>query len=375
MPRRFTLERVLNRLSRELVSRFGFHPAWCGYRYLNLEVPENATLIHAGTVSEVPLPCNITSRAELSRDRHIAGFSFYDVPHRLVEPTYVATLRNCRILTQTDAWGDSHYAVVSPAQREVGVRGTGFQRQFHASLMRQESEWLPKATWILEAWDRNYAHWLQWHLTKIALLQKRGLAQNVLLPPLRGFVAASVAMLGLDSYTQIPGSVVHVDELNVVGMDHYRASLLRDLRDRMVGAAPLPKRGLFISRRSATRRRLMEEDRCWDMLRARGYERVFMEDLSFAEQVALMSEAKVVVGLHGAGLANILFAPAGAHVIEIADVTFPNPQFYALAGALGHHYWLLHAQPVGELNPGYHDLTLNVARLESVLDSVAALLN
>lgn len=359
-------DRILNRASRELVSRLGVPPRWCGYRHLRPAWPNEFDYreLDPPGVSIVPLPRNVASREALSRDAGITGFSFHDVPRRDVAPTYLATIRDCRVLTATDSWGDRHYAILTSDDRDLRARGTAFQRALHAPLLKTPAVRLDRATWILEAWDRNYAHWLQWHLTKIVLLQKHGLADGVIVPPPHGVVAESLELLGMRGARELREEVLAVGELTVVGIDSYRASLLRDLRARLAPAG-VARRKLFISRRGATRRRLLNEERCWAMLEARGYERVVMEDYRFAQQIALMGEAAAVVALHGAGLANILFAPEGARVVEIADASFPNPQYYALAGAMGHEYALVPAQPAGDLRPGYHDLVVDEDLLRS----------
>jgi capsular polysaccharide biosynthesis protein len=369
------IERLLNRAARELVTRFDVSPRRVGYRHFRpayLEEFAHRVLDLPGT-SLAPLPRNVASREELGRDASITGFSFHDVPSRALEPTVLAVVPDCRIFVATDAWKDRHYAILTGG-RELRARGTYFQRVLHAPLVSAPAVRLPRATWILEAWDRNYAHWLQWHLTKVALLQREGGAEPILIPPRQGFVAASLDLLQAQG-TELPGSALEVEELTVVMMDLYRPSLLRELRARMTGdAAPAPARKLFISRRDATRRRLLNEERCRERLQAHGYERVFMEDYAFRDQVALMQQAAAVVALHGAGLANILFAPEGLHVLEIADASFPNPQYYALAAAMGHSYWLLQAQPAGDFRPGYHDLTVDEEELERVLAGVDAAL-
>jgi hypothetical protein len=54
----------------------------------------------------------------------------------------------------------------------------------------------------------------------------------------------------------------------------------------------------------------------------------------------------------------MLFASPGCQVVEIMDPAFPNPQFYALASALGHPYWLLEGRAMGESRPGHDDLEI-----------------
>lgn len=65
---------------------------------------------------------------------------------------------------------------------------------------------------------------------------------------------------------------------------------------------------------------------------------------SLREQVALVQDACVIVGAHGAGLSHVLFAPPGAHVLELRPPAFARPHFIAYAAWAGakHHDWTLH---------------------------------
>lgn len=61
--------------------------------------------------------------------------------------------------------------------------------------------------------------------------------------------------------------------------------------------------------------------------------------LSLNEQISLFSDAKIVVGIHGAGLANLLFAPKGVSVVEIFHSSSVLPSHYKqLSVSLGHNY-------------------------------------
>ena len=85
-----------------------------------------------------------------------------------------------------------------------------------------------------------------------------------------------------------------------------------------------------------------------------------------------MQETSVLAAPHGAGLTNMMFCREGTHVIEIADLTFPNPNFYATAAALGHHYWLIEAEGIGDVHPLEKDLRVEPSAVEAVLARVEA---
>lgn len=368
--------RLWNRLAREGVTRAHLPPRLFGYRYLRSRVPSDFDyeLIDVPTVSRVPLPLNVASRDQLPRDASHWPFSFWDVPERAVAATFFATIPHCRIVIARDKWDDGYYAIITARDEAVQLRGTQFIPQMHARLLRGGAPrvHLPRATWILEQWDRNWAHWLQWHLVKITLLQRHGRGADIVIPELNRMsdkTEPSLDALGLDRATahRLSTPILDVDELTVVGMDEYRAPAVEDLRDRMLVPSPR-NRKLYISRSKAQWRRLTNEEECWPLFEKHGYERVFMEALSFDEQRALIGEAAVVAGVHGAGMTNVIFGRPGLTVIEIADSAFPNPQVYALSAALKHRYFVLFAAPVGEINPGYNDVVVDVDELRGVLD-------
>jgi capsular polysaccharide biosynthesis protein len=55
----------------------------------------------------------------------------------------------------------------------------------------------------------------------------------------------------------------------------------------------------------------------------KGFEILNLDEFDFEIQIAIFKTAKVVVGTHGAGLSNIIWAPPGTVVIEISRVEHP----------------------------------------------------
>jgi len=371
-------ERLRNCLAREALGRLHLPPWLFGHRYLRRREPSefDCELIDAATVSRVPLPSNVASRDQLPDDASLGPCSFRDVPERPVSETFFATIPRCRVLVGRDQWDNGFYAIVTENDEEVGVRGTQYIPAMHAPLMRRGAPrvHLQRATWILEQWDRNWGHWLQWHLVKIALLQKHGRGANIVIPErnrMSDAAEASLDALGFDRTTahRLSSSVIEVDELTVVGMDAYRASLLDDLRNRLLVSPARRDRKLFISRAKAARRRLRNEDECWSIFEAHGYESMVMDEHSFDAQRALIGEAAVIAGLHGSGLVNVIFGAPGLEVIEIASGGF-NPQIYALCGALQHRYRVLFGTPVGEGNLNDQDVAVDAGELRDVVERV-----
>jgi capsular polysaccharide biosynthesis protein len=69
-----------------------------------------------------------------------------------------------------------------------------------------------------------------------------------------------------------------------------------------------------------------------------GFILVRPEQLKVAEQARQFSAACCVVAPHGAGLANIVFAPPGAALVEVFHPQYRHPCYENLAAACGHRY-------------------------------------
>lgn len=75
-------------------------------------------------------------------------------------------------------------------------------------------------------------------------------------------------------------------------------------------------RSIYIHRAT---RRLRNEREVQSLLSRHGVEIVRLEESSLGQQATLFADADMVIGFHGAGLANLVFARPGTRVVEIVD--------------------------------------------------------
>lgn len=376
------LRRRLDPLAERAVAA-GLPPAWVGYRWVSGETVAGHVArtgrgcyetVHVPAMAANPLPRNVADRGDLPADPGWWGYSFRDVPERVSGETFVATLPDCRLVFWTDPRKNNfHPAILTADGRALTLREIAF-RPGHAEVLRagRPAARIDRATWVIERVYHNHSHWLTAHLPKLRLLQMRGGLDGLVLPRRRNAVMdASLRMLGLDpgGFADFdPDRPLEVGELTLIGTDRFRPELLRPVRDALAPQVPAPpRRRVFISRQRSRGRRLVNEEELWPALAAAGFERVFMEDLTFGEQVDLMAGTAVLLAPHGAGLTNMMFCPPGAHVVEIADPGFPNPNFYALACAMGLHYWLVRGAGLGDGHPLDQDLRADPDAVRAVL--------
>lgn len=334
--------------------------------------------VHPPVTRQYPLPCNVARREDLPADAGWWGYSFRDVPSRADARTFIATLHDAVVLPCLNPDnGEFFPAVLDGGRRVVTLPQIDFRRFHRPALHRlRRARRLRRATWVMERVYDNHSHWLTAHLPKLRLLAGLDRLEGVLFPRRRTAVMdASLRRLGLDAadYDVFDEEVpLRVDELTVIGTDRFRSDLLRPVREAMAMPVAAPWRRVFISRGGAARRKLLNEEAIWRVLRGAGFERACMEQLDFDAQVKLMGETRVLAAPHGAGLTNMLFCAPGTQVVELADLSFPNPNFYALASALGHDYWLIAATAHGDCHPLYRDLCVAPDAVGSLLPAIEA---
>ena len=126
---------------------------------------------------------------------------------------------------------------------------------------------------------------------------------------------------------------------------------------------------LFVTR-TASHRRLVNQDELAAKLQSLGFVCVDPGDLAFDEQVALFAGARVVVGVHGAALANLVFARRGTLFVEL--YTTVQQAFYAeLASAKGLRHEALAGEPAGEARDHHDDFRIDAAALLERLKNLA----
>jgi Glycosyltransferase 61 len=392
---KLALARSANRAGRFLAEDLRLAPKLLGYRWFRTESlrayatargDEYRIAIPEMTVN-YPLPVNIKERSELSSAGGDWGGSFHEVPHRTTKAAEFAVLSNARIIGTRGAFGNEFYSILGAGDVRVGVSGTvhfGGQGQdwMNGSSARQvlragrPSIRLPSAAWFLEVWYGNYFHWMTFHLPKLLLLEELGWNGPIIGPSASQltectFLGQTLNAVGFPPATciQADSKLFEVERLAVVNLDPFPDRLLDQLRSRLARPARGSRlRRFYISRKGSAWRRLANEAEIVPLLVRRGFEILDPGLLSFTAQAEAMAEAGVVLGLHGAGLTNMILCKPGTTIAEITDpIRFPQPSYYALASALGHRYWLIRGETIDDGQPVFRDFRLDPKELDELL--------
>jgi capsular polysaccharide biosynthesis protein len=138
-------------------------------------------------------------------------------------------------------------------------------------------------------------------------------------------------------------------------------------------APPAPERceRLYITRAEARTRRALNEGALRELLDSYGFRCLEIDPARPWEQVSLASGAKVMLGVHGAGLTNVIFMPPGGALIELrhGQPSFRDHHYRPLASITGLDYHPVICDTVGDGPPNDADLGVDLAKVRATLDA------
>lgn len=261
--------------------------------------------------------------------------------------TFVTVVPNGRVLGHVGAVVTADNRLVSDVSIAIALPDWR-----HPALMRAR---LPaprriegSAAVISSVLPWNYWHWMIDVLPRIGLLERAGfggerLVVNADLP----FQKQTLAALGIGEERLIRvahDAQIEVERLILPSLPEPFCTITPEtiafLRAHFLpaGEQPAPNRLVYISRKDAARRRVLNEDELMRRLAPYGFEAVSLGDLSVIEQARLFASARLVVGPHGAGFTNMVFARSGAALLEIMPDYGHHPSFEMVTSLLGCGY-------------------------------------
>jgi capsular polysaccharide biosynthesis protein len=227
------------------------------------------------------------------------------------------------------------------------------QSDFALAKVRRPIAWLARRVEgpVLPLGGRgtgNRAHFLCEHLPRV-LLAREHLGASfplkfLVTPDHARWQAEYLERLGESPANVIEGSrgtvfcpeVLFVPNLSLTEQaDIYEPGIYREIVRRLKRGLPprQRRRRIFITRKDAPSRRLLNEDEVFAMLRAAypDLERVSLAVLSLREQIALFDEARFVVGPIGQAFRNLLFCEGALCIHLVPGHRGPENAYYVWA--------------------------------------------
>lgn len=203
---------------------------------------------------------------------------------------------------------------------------------------------------IHDPWTSNYYHWLTQAIPRLLLAKQTNIPFTLLLPESHGtdFHISTLKILGINEWETLKGNNNFYKIHNLIYPTHdiqigdYNDESIRLVRTTFnkMHLVNQPYRKIFIRRTDQTKRRILNEVAVLAIFRKHNFEIVEFESLTFQSQLQIMAQTKVLVGVHGAGLTNMIFMSPQSSVLELTSrINGEHYYYYSLGSACLHKYY------------------------------------
>ena len=314
----------------------------------------------------------------------------------IVAPASVYVAKNSRLILGQEELFAADYKFYRQLTTQIDNPAGSFTKSRFGKEVRIEGSVLALS---LSGLENNYYHFLVEFMARWFLFKKSGLKVDyVVWPSGMPFHRQFRDLLGIrdenivswrnfDSlladevvYPSLINNYMHV--MHSSGVINYRkrhlpswlANVYKELKfglgatNALTGNSPR----LYLSRRSASSRRVLNEDALLVELKRRGFQVVEAEWLTVSEQMSIFDGANVVIAAHGAGLANISFSNPGLFLLELHPGQYQDSSHWLQALSLGHEYsYLLGESSVNSSrNPKDADFVIDIGLVLDWVDSL-----
>jgi capsular polysaccharide biosynthesis protein len=303
-------------------------------------------------------------------------FLFYDVNfNNIIESIDLITLENATVCNNLVFSNSKHLYGLTHHKKPSN-------KNYFKSIVKKwarSKETIEEAYLGIQDWSANYFHWMTETLPSLVALY--GVNDKTTIPVL--LVSSSIRHKHINETLQLLGYPVYyydihksikISKLNsikipVVGS--YNEPFLLNMRNAFFQKLNLmeqikPFRKIYISRRKATRRKIVNQDDLSILLSNYDFETVFLEDYTIEYQIKLLYETQIVIAPHGAGLTNILFMQPETKVIELKAHNNDYWCFFSMARLAKLRYSYLLCESDRE-NHRDADIKLDLIKLKNLI--------
>ena len=292
----------------------------------------------------------------------------------LVPKAYLCFFKNARVVNENGVVISYDNKVFADFTSELGKPIEEYE-VFKSYIKKPQVRKECLAT-ITSTGNIGYYHWIFESLSRLKLLEEVIDEIDYLIVPynLKKFHLETLGLLGFPEEKLLKikdGTHLLCERLFVPSVSRQVPKWACDfLRDSFLPEdVAEPHRLIYISRKDALYRKIINEEEVEDYLRDVGFEIVQMSELPFLEQVKICAEARIVVGPHGAGLSNTVFC-RNAKILEIFSPSYVGG-FWILANQLGNeYYYLLGEDAPGKSPPPWRNFRVDMETLKDTLDEM-----
>jgi capsular polysaccharide biosynthesis protein len=272
-----------------------------------------------------------------------------------------------------------HLRRVKREQQKVAIYNLVFSK-------RKRLDWEKTYLVIHNQWSINgYYHWIVDSMSRLWSIKDKLQDLWLLLPDSArqtGFIQGTLKYFdGLNIEYLEPNRIGYVHKLVLPSHLPYwgilRPDFLKQFRDKILVKLPTSSsvKLIYISRKNANRRKIVNEEDVMQMLTEFGFEHYVLEKLSFDEQVILFRQAKIVVSIHGAGLTNTIFMEEGTAIVELLKEPKNSEkylmEYQRLAFFFKLNFFALASEPINkDASFDKADLLVNIQELRNVIINI-----
>lgn len=285
--------------------------------------------------------------------------NFYTMENLPKSDLSIKEVKNCvvtrSLLVMTAKGVDSSCLYENlPLSKRIQMNLVGAVSVFKNKLHRMKAD--QRYFFAFNPWSMGYYHWLTEVAVKFLLFRDEILTGKIVLPENSPrFVTDFLELFAFDNIEHIRENVFFKN-LNVITnprTNHYYREHLDILREQLfskvIAGTANARRRIYVSRKHARARKVVNEDEVVESLKQFGFECVHLENASTEEQVNLFRNCECLISIHGAALTNAVFMPDGARVVELYPETAGKPSeltacFYRLCKVMDQEHQFLYCQ-------------------------------
>lgn len=207
------------------------------------------------------------------------------------------------------------------------VRKTGYiSRKYHIQYMVNEV-FIPSKSLVIEEavivttqWSENYYHWFNYVIPKIKSVEALNInTKNIVINKMKHEFQRSSLNLLFPEFNFVETKSKQKIIIKTAFLPETTSENPQKvfyLRDKIQIQNQESNIRLYISRQKSRNRKLINSKEVKKILDDFRFVEVFLEELSFKEQINIINRSQIIVSPHGAGLNNLIFAKNNPKVIE-----------------------------------------------------------
>lgn len=242
---------------------------------------------------------------------------------------------------------------------------------------------------IQGASGNNYSHWILEILPKLKMYSENYPLHEldyIYVPSVNSFQRETLSYLGFSEEKLIDSKKfrhIQAEELFVV--DHpyyYEGTIIEQNKNLPKWVIPWLRNAfldcekkfnannkIFIDRTDSmyTHNQIINRDEIFDYLNKKNFTYYKLTELNFFEKVYLFKNANCILGVHGAGFANLAFCKPKTNILEIRPHSHPNEIYKKISEMNNLNYHLLETRSL-EINKNSNgDISLSIDELDRIL--------